>query len=166
MAFAPSKGRNIRKSEPVELDMTPIMNLFITIIPMLLTMMVTIQLSVISLNFASATGGGGAGAGAGGGGLEKEVKLVLYKSGFELRDVSGAATNIPAVEAGVKYNYFELDRALAAAKAKSQQVSTVKIVPYPDVTYDTLIRAIDVCKLNGFPTVSYSKPTTKYFSTE
>jgi hypothetical protein len=132
---------------------------------MLLTMLVTVQLSYISLNMsATPTGGGGQGPGPGGGEKVKVVKLILYNNRFELREEGGAAVTIPTImESGrTKYNFIALDAAINSLKARNPQLFNIKVVPYPDVNYDTLVRSIDVCKMDGFPNVTYSIPETTY----
>jgi|WetSurMetagenome_2_1015567.scaffolds.fasta_scaffold241508_1 hypothetical protein len=165
MAFSPSKGRNTKMTGMDPLDMTPIMNLFITIIPMLLTMLVTLQLSYISLNLAATSqGGGGNGAGAGGEKI-KVVRVVLYNNRIEVQEEGAKSVTIPTYMAdGIqKYDFISLDATISGIKQRNPNLYNIKVVPYPDVDYDTLVRSIDVCKLDGFPNVTYSIPETRYY---
>jgi hypothetical protein len=165
MAFSPSKGRNTKMTGMEALNMTPIINLFIVLIPMLLTMLVTLQLSYISLNLAAASqGGGGNGMGPGGEKI-KVVKVVLYNNRIEVLEEGAKSVVIPIyMEAGYpKYNFVALDSAIMDVKQRNPNLYNIKVVPYPDVTYDTLVRSIDVCKLDGFPNVTYSIPETRYY---
>jgi hypothetical protein len=165
MAFSPSKGRNTKMSGMEPLDMTPIMNLFITIIPMLLTMLVTLQLSYIALNLAATSqGNGGSGTGPGGEKI-KIVKVVLYDNRIEIQEEGVSSTNIPTYFANgqVKYDYVALDAAIISVKERNPNLYNIKVVPYPTVAYDTLIRSIDICKLDGFPNVTYSIPETRFY---
>lgn len=165
MAFSPSKGRNTKMTGMEPLDMTPIMNLFITIIPMLLTMLVTLQLSYISLNLAATSqGGGGTGPGSGGEKI-KVVKVILYNNRIEVQEEGASSTSIPTFFSNgiVKYDFVKLDEVISAVKERNPNLYNIKVVPYPDVTYEVLVRSIDVCKLDGFPNVTYSIPETRYY---
>jgi len=78
MPYRPSAGRNQRLAGgPKEPDLVPIMNLFITIIPFMLYMLVIAQLALVALNFAPTGGGGGGGQGPGGDKAE-EKKIEVY----------------------------------------------------------------------------------------
>ncbi len=166
MAFSPSKGRNTKMSGMDPLDMTPIMNLFIVLIPMLLTMLVTVQLSYISLNLTGNSGGGGGGTGAGSSGEKiKVVKVVLYNNRFVIEEEGSGSITIPTsvVNGQKKYDFIALDEAITSLKNRNPNLFNIKVVPYPDVTYETLVRSIDVCKIDGFPNVTYSTPETRFY---
>jgi hypothetical protein len=165
MAFSPSKGRNTKMTGMDPLDMTPIMNLFITIIPMLLTMLVTLQLSYISLNLAATSqGAGGTGTGPGGEKI-KVVKVVLYNNRIEIQEEGANSTTIPTyfTDGKLKYDFVALDAAITGVKTRNPNLYNIKVVPYPDVAYEILVRSIDVCKLDGFPNVTYSIPETRFY---
>ena len=60
MAYGPSKNRSASDSEPREPNLIPIMNLFIVVIPMLMTIMVSVHLAMIEITLPT-SGGGAAG---------------------------------------------------------------------------------------------------------
>lgn len=61
--YRPSEARQQKgQTAPQEPNLVPIMNLFITIIPFLM-LMITIQVSLLALNFASDSTGSGGGDG-------------------------------------------------------------------------------------------------------
>jgi len=157
MASGASKRRIQKSTGPQELNLIPIMNLFITIIPMLLIITVSVHLALLSLNLAASggdDGGGGGGAGSGGDKI-KEIKLVIYPDNFEIREEGKDMIKIPLEEG--RFNYFRLDTVLKEIKGRNPDVFEIKVTPYPDVIYDTLIRSIDVCKISGFPEVKYER---------
>ena len=54
MAYRPSEGRNQKKQTPPEMpNLVPLMNLFITIVPFLLTIVVISQVALDVLNFSA-----------------------------------------------------------------------------------------------------------------
>jgi hypothetical protein len=162
MASGASKRRIQKSTGPQELNLIPIMNLFITIIPMLLIITVTVHMAMLSLNLsASASGEGGEGDGNGASGDKVvEIKIVIYPDKFEVREEGNEPVEIPLIttnEGTQKFDYFALDALLTEIKERNPEVYEIKVTPYPDVFYDTLIRAIDVSKVNGFPEVKYER---------
>jgi len=164
MAFGASKRRIQKSSGPQDLNLIPIMNFFITIIPMLLVITVTVHMALLSLNLsASEGGGGGSGAGDGGGGANepvKKIELILYLDRIIVTEEGRAETKLPVMmdEHGVKkYDFKGLDKVLEEIKSRNENVNEVRVIPYLDVLYDTLIRAIDVAKLKGFTEVKYER---------
>ena len=62
--YRPSEGRQQKsQTAPQEPNLVPIMNLFVTIIPFLLLLIVVSQVALVALNFSQAAGGGGQGGG-------------------------------------------------------------------------------------------------------
>ncbi len=59
--YSPSQGRNANRSTGhQEVDLVPIMNLFVTLIPMLLSMVVLVSIAYISLDLTNPNASGGA----------------------------------------------------------------------------------------------------------
>lgn len=164
MAIGVSKRRTKKSPTLQDLNLIPIMNLFITIIPMLLMITVTVHMALLSLNLMASGTAGGAGEGEGTGADEdriKEIKIVLYTDKIEIRE-EGIADPIiiPTIEledGSIRHNYFALDEAITEIKSRNEDVHEIRITPYPDVYYGTLIRAIDISKLRGFPEVKYER---------
>jgi biopolymer transport protein ExbD len=172
MAYRPSEGRNQKKQSPPEQpNLVPIMNLFMTIIPFLLTMIVISQVALVALNFSSAGGGGGSDGGAGDGpGSAIEVKLVIMASsgnqlfpGFEIRIENEGGIYLRNSENNGMYNFVELDNVLKVLQAR-KNTPDVSLVVYPDVLYGNLIQTIDLCKQNGFTNVIYKPASVSYGS--
>jgi hypothetical protein len=169
MAYRPSEGRNQKKQTPPELpNLVPLINLFITIVPFLLTMVVISQVALVALNFSAASGGGGGSSGGAGNGPGPEVKVIIMASegnqlypGFEIRGWGKGAVALKNSEYHGEYNFIALDKTLADVR-KNTQSNEITIVVYPDVLYGTLIHTIDVCKLNGFPNVIYKPASVSY----
>lgn len=168
--YRPSEARQQKgQTAPEEPNLVPIMNLFVTIIPFLMLMIVLSQVAMIAMNFESSGETGGAGDGQGGGGSEELIEIRLYASehetglfpGFEIRDVDRTVTKLPKV--GESYDFASLQQMLVQLKDKYPDKSEIAVVVYPDVMYDTLIRTIDLSKQNGFVTVKYMNPKQMYY---
>jgi biopolymer transport protein ExbD len=172
MAYRPSLGRNQKKQSPPELpNLVPLMNLFVTIIPFLLTMIVISQVALIALNFSSSGGGGGSEGAAGTGpGLPVDVRLIVTASegeqltaGFEIRIAGEGSILLRNSENGGNYNFQELNKALSALQTR-RNTKDITVVVYPDVLYGNLIKAIDLCKKNGLTNVIYKPAVIVYGS--
>ena len=164
MAYGPSKNRSESQHEPREPNLIPIMNLFIVLLPMLMTIMVSVHLAMIEITLPTSSSGGGAGSG------EEQVKdiprvltLALFLDRFEIK-VEGVekVVTIPQLAPG-KYDYSTLDMNLAQLDADNPKQGTMEILPDPDVSFDTLLRSIDLCKSNNFPNIKYLTASTKYY---
>lgn len=172
MAYRPSEGRNQKKQTPPEqANLVPIMNLFMTIIPFLLSIIVISQVAMVALNFSAAGAGGGEGGpGPGGSDIEKEVRVIIMASagnqvfpGFEIRGWETNPVYIRNSDANDNFNFVALNDALSKIKS-SMLMDSITLVVYPDVLYGTLIQTIDLCKLNGFPNVIYKSASVSYGS--
>jgi len=167
MAYGPSKNRSSSQYEPREPNLIPIMNLFIVIIPMLMTIMVTVHLAMIEITLPTQSAGGG------GGGDEdsqeqledipKVITLALLPDRFEVK-VEGIEDiiTIPQTSVGT-YDYFELDQTISRLKESNENQGTIELLPDPTVKFDTLLRSIDICKSNNFPNIKYLTSSTKLY---
>ncbi|MCB5270379.1 MAG: biopolymer transporter ExbD [Candidatus Cloacimonetes bacterium] len=170
--YRPSQARQQKsQTAPEEPNLVPIMNLFVTIIPFLMLMVVVSQVALVALNFTSAGGPSAAGAGGGGGESAKQIEIHLMLrdkpeaglfQGMEIRDIDGTKTQLPVLQEMI-YDFPRLNRILVDLKKNHPDTSEIAVIVHPEVVYDTLIRTIDLCKQNGFPTVHYKNPRNVYF---
>ena len=174
MAIAPSKSRNISHKDPKELNLIPIMNLFIVVIPMLMTIMVSVHLAMIEITLPTKTSEGGGGGGEDQSKVEEDtpatITLALYPDRFEIKveDVKNVVI-IPALDTTTnpaRYDFISLDEKINSLKQEHERQLTVEILPDPSVKFDTLLRSISICKENGFPNIKYLTATTKYFKSK
>jgi len=156
MAYRPSQRRKLSDKEVREVNLIPIMNLFIVIIPMLMTIMVSAHLALNEITLP--TGGG-----AGGGEevneqaeeIPKTITLGLYADRFELLIEDEADVRMIPLQEDGSYDYPALDKQLNALKGEHENQSTVEILPDGQVLFDVLLRSIDICKMNNFPNIKY-----------
>ena len=166
MAYGPSKNRSRSQNETREPNLIPIMNLFIVIIPMLMTIMVTVHLAMIEITLPTESAGGG-GADEVQEQLEEDIPkiitLALLPDRFEIM-VEGIEDiiTIPQLSAGT-YDYFTLDENIARLKKSNENQGTIDLLPDPSVKFDTLLRSIDICKSNNFPNIKYLTSATKFY---
>lgn len=166
MAYGPSKNRSRSQFEPREPNLIPIMNLFIVIIPMLMTIMVTVHLAMIEIVLQTESSGGGGGDQEQAEDIPKVITLALFPDRFEIK-VEGVddVIKIPQLAAGT-YDYFTLDKHISLLKERNEKQGTIDLLPDPSVKFDTLLRSIDICKSNNFPNIKYLTSGTKYYKAQ
>jgi hypothetical protein len=170
--YKPSSARQQKsQTAPQEPNLVPIMNLFLTIIPFMLMLVVVSQVALVALNFSQGEGGGG-GSGDGGGGKTDMEKVEIHIMGpeysktnqflgMEIREGSLEKVRIPAVNEN--YDFVALDNAIKDIRARKADLVDITVLVHPDVLYRDLIRTIDVCKINGFSQVHYTAPKVQYY---
>lgn len=165
MAHGPSKSRTASQREARDPNLIPIMNLFIVIIPMLMTIMVSVRLAMIEITLPTANAA--TGEATNGEEISEEIPrmltLALFPDRFEVK-VEGEkdVTQIPQLEPGV-YDFISLDKAIAELREQNPKQYTMEILPDPTVKFDTLLRCIDICKSYKFPNIKYLTAATKYY---
>jgi biopolymer transport protein ExbD len=169
---APSQKRRGNFSESKELNLIPIMNLFIVVLPMLLTIYVSVKMTMLEIALSA---GGGASA-------EEEmteeppknISLGLFRSGFEIKigddtnDAQAPRIEIPAkdttqVVANLRYDFIKLDEELEKLKKEHENQSTIAVIAAGNLRFDALTTAIDVCKMNQFTDINYTPMQKKFF---
>lgn len=174
MAFKPSK-RSRRPSENADPNMTPVMNLMVVLIPLLLSSAQFIKLGMIEINLPPAAGSSIAQAE-----MPKEVEkkldltVTITDEGFYLasslavaRGENGQGPTIPKTETG-EYDYKKLNEILTKIKKKAAGVfkdtDRIVIVAEPEIEYQTVVSTMDAARsykenrvlLPLFPSVSLS----------
>ncbi len=174
MAYRPSYRRTI-SGEEVEPNLTPIMNLMVVLIPLLLTSAEFIKIGSIELNLPPAAGPVEPGSSHP---SEKTKNLDLTVSitdeGFYissalaiLRPKDGKGPSIPKKPDG-SYDFDALSRKLLEIKQKAEgkfpDLENIIIQAEPDIDYQTLVSTMDASRsiklehgrLPLFPQVSLS----------
>jgi hypothetical protein len=162
----PSQGRNSRNSDgPKEVDLVPIMNLFVTIIPMLLSMVVLTTIAYVSLDITQTNASGGGGSA---GKQEKKnerriTKLELtinIEDGKEFFHFNKNGAPDPEVKEIPVEEFSALAKALdnyrtimledkyndASLKEGDEKILPIIIIPKDDIRFGTFVKAMDLCK--------------------
>jgi biopolymer transport protein ExbD len=174
MAYRPSAGRNQHPvSVPKVPDLVPLMNLFLTIIPFLLLMLVITQVAMVAFNFsATAPGQPSTLDGTAGGKKDvPEITVIIMASqdemkttfpGFEVREPGHAPDSLGLAQG--EYDYVKLDATLKAIRERFPDLQDISVAAYDDVLYENLIKTIDICRSNNFANVHYKAPQVRYFA--
>ena len=164
-----SSGRRSKKDRDFKApNLIPIMNLFIVIIPMLMTIMVSAHIALIEITLSTKSTSQSE--------IEepeeaeeplKEIYLALYPNRFEL---SVAETNIlvtipvlDSVSVPSVYDFHSLNDNLRKIKEENEEQTAINLVPDGKVKFDILLRSIDLCKYNGLPDIKYNTSFKKYY---
>ena len=165
MAFRPSFRRSA-EADDVDINLTPIMNLMVVLIPLLLSSAQFIKIGVIDLNLPPAVGAKGITSEA-----PKEIEkkldlaITITDRGFFLSSslaiLKGKEENspsIPILENG-NYNFIELSKILFDLKKKAlgQFSDTEKIViqAEPEILYQVLVSTMDAARNIVFEDMQY-----------
>lgn len=167
MAYRPSLRRH-RQSESTDLNLTPIMNLMVVMIPLLLSSAQFIKIGVIELNLPPSAGAVGlAGAKPTETARTLDLTISITEKGFYLSTSSavlqrqpGSGPSIPLKETG-EYDFAALSRQLYEIKNKSAEYSdtdAVVIQAENRVLYQILVSTMDAARsisIDGRPVVLF-----------
>lgn len=137
MAYRPSKRRHLESSRE-DLNLTPVLNIFIIIIPFLLLTAVFAKTAIIDIYLPQETGSfQQAGAAA------ATLSVNVAESGFKLGGIGNGVT-IPKV--GNRYNYRQLSQELAKIKDRYPQKEDIVLLIEPHLPYETTIKVMDAAR--------------------
>ena len=144
------------QGEPIDLDMTPMMNMLIILISFLVTMVVFTQLAVIKFNLPSSDAGSGAAADTATAATEQEVviTLVVTESGFQIVGEGKKLDPIPKGAAG--YDYKTLGVSMGKLYGEYPTAQSVVMLIDTSVVYQDIVTAMDICREQKFPNILLS----------
>ena len=151
MNLKQSLGRNRNREDP-DVNIIPVMNIFLLLIPFLLLTAAFVKLAVLDISLPSIGKGGRVQQEQ-----QKELVLVILaikESGFQLK--SPGFKFDPIVKSGNQYNYQILRNQLKEIKLKHFSAEDIIISPEAKVKYDIIVKVMDRCREEGFPNVSLS----------
>jgi len=139
--------------EEEDLDVTPVMNIFIILIPFLVSMSAFIQLSIIELSLPK-----GVSEGEGSGGADNneqlELTLAITDMGFRISGTGQVLPVIPKIEN--QYDFHTLSQHLAAIKSKYAKQDDITLAIESQILYDIIIKVMDRCRENGLGNIALS----------
>lgn len=162
MAYGPSKKLH-RFGESHPPNLIPIMNLFLVLIPMLITMTVSVKLAIMQLNLPSKPGQGKDLAAE----KPKELELTLaltekegillsgYKEGITKENMflmgkgKNAMKLIKIPNKNNKFDLHTLEYYIKDIKKNYKDQKQISFACDMTIKYEDLIKAMDLCRRNG-----------------
>jgi biopolymer transport protein ExbD len=145
---AKSSGKEV---ESFDLDITPMMNIFMILIPFLVSMAVFTQIAVVefSLPPAQVSGEGGEESSK-----ELDISIVVTGNGFQIVGTGRKLDMIPKLQGD--FQYPQLRTLLKAIKFQYPSQKSVVLVFEGDILYDDIIKFMDICRESQFPDIGLS----------
>jgi len=135
-----------------EVNITPVMNLFLVLIPFLLLTAEFVRIAVLELNLPSATAAPQQ--------LPKKNNKPLVLIMVRIEDnqirIKAPRTNGTVKKNGADYQFELLVQELKKLKKSFPSTQEVTVQPTDNIKYDTIVHVMDACRDNGFPNVSIS----------
>ena len=132
------------------MNITPVMNIFLILVPFLLLTAVFVKIAILEFSLPSTE------TRAAGEQPAKAVVTVLAitESGFEVKTEGAKFPRIDRQDGA--YDFKALVETLRKVKAKHSESEDIIIAPQASVKYQTIISVMDRCRENGFPNISIS----------
>ncbi len=159
MAFQPSKRRDKALSSLIEtedIDVTPLMNMMVILIPFLISMAVFTQIAAINFSLPPAMAEGEAPAGeepkeeAG----KLDISIAITDKGFTITGTGQVMPTIPKKDN--KYDLEALNKIVRAIKMQYPNQEDVVLIIEQDVYYEDIVNVMDVCRDAQFPNIGLS----------
>ncbi len=143
-----------RRGEDAEVNITPVMNVFVILIPFLLLSASFIKIAIIDFSLPSAEQSSSNAVNAKD---LKELTVLVVSIGTKGFEVKTSEKKLPLVKkTNGKYDYKTLGDRLKSVKKKYPKLEDVIISPDAKIKYDTIVKVMDKCREVGFPNFSIS----------
>lgn len=141
-----------RSYQEDELNITPVMNIFLILIPFLLLTAVFVRIAVLEFSLPTADSRSTESTGQ----QEKAVVTIIAinENGFDLKTQGVRFSFIKKKQD--RFDFRTLVERLHKVKQMHQDTEDIIIAPQASIKYDTIIKVMDRCRENGFPNISIS----------
>jgi biopolymer transport protein ExbD len=157
LAFAPKK--KVRHREVWEdPELVPFIDMLVVCCCFLLMSASLLQTAVIEISLPTASGAGTSSTSSPQGG-EINLSLIITDEGFR---VGGAGAILPLVpKKKGKFDWDKLTETLKDVKKEYPDQQSIIIIAEPEIVYDDIIQAMDVCVMEGLPDIALSGNITQ-----
>ena len=145
-------GKVGRQRNSDDVNITPVMNLFLVLVPFLLLTTEFVRIAVLELSLPSQSQ------------LSKQqnksqkppilILLAINENGFEIKAPKMSFDKIP--KSANKFAFKRLANELKKIKARYGDTEEITIQPDEVIMYETIVDVMDACRDNGFPNISVS----------
>ncbi len=157
MAFAPKKRIKHREvwEDP---ELVPFIDMLVVCCCFLLMSASLLQTAVIEISLPTTTGAAGASAMTPQAG-ELNLSLIITDEGLR---VGGAGAILPLIpKKKDRFDWDKLTETLKDVKKEYPDQASIIIISEPEIVYDNIIQAMDVCVVEGFPDIALSGQITQ-----
>ncbi len=155
MGFRPSDRRKAKEKIDTELPLTPVMNLFLCMVPMLLLAAVFQNVAILNLFLPTAEEAASTMAPEG---EDFTLAVVLTRTELSLRKDDQVLWRASTLGEGKMMDLPALNNALAGVKAGAPGKKDLILMVDKDVEYDSIIQVMDAVRVKGreelFPDIS------------
>ena len=149
-----SKRRDSGQGQPIDLDMTPMMNMLIILISFLVTMVVFTHLAVIKFTLPSSEAGSGGASADSAAQADVDITLVVSESGFQIVGEGKKRDPIPRGAAG--FDFKRLGDSMRGLREEYPAAQSVVMLIDTSILYQDIVTAMDVCRDHRFPNILLS----------
>jgi biopolymer transport protein ExbD len=160
MAFRPSKRKDkalSRLLESEDIDVTPLMNMMVILIPFLISMAVFTE--VASINFslppAMAEGGPGDEPPPADEAEKLDISIAITSQGFTIAGTGQVLPPIPKTADG-KYDLTALNQTLRSVKMHYPNQEDIVLIIEQEIFYEDIVSVMDICRESQFPNIGLS----------
>jgi len=158
MALRPSKRRDKALSnlaEDSDIELTPMMNVLVILVPFMVTMAVFTQIAAINFSLPPALAEGeGDGPQDNKAQQTLDISVAMTDAGFTVTGTGQVMPLIPK-RAG-KYDLEALNKVLRAVKMKYPQQEDIVLLIEQEVVYQDIVSVMDLCREAHFPNIGLS----------
>jgi len=158
LAFAPKK-RIKRREVWEDPELVPFIDMLVVCCCFLLMSASLLQTAVIEISLPTAAGAGAVGAAVPQSG-ELNLSLIITDEGLRVGGAGAILPLIPKTKKN-KFNWDELTDTLKKVKKDWPDQESIIIISEPEIVYDSIIQAMDVCVMEGFPDIALSGQITQ-----
>jgi biopolymer transport protein ExbD len=152
LAFAPKKKVKHREvwEDP---ELVPFIDMLVVCCCFLLMSASLLQTAVIEISLPSRSGTGTTGVASPQSG-ELNLSLIITDEGLR---VGGAGAILPLIpKKRDNFDWDKLTETLVEVKEKYPDQVSIIIISEPEIVYDDIIQAMDICVMEGFPDIALS----------
>jgi biopolymer transport protein ExbD len=160
MAFSPSKRKDkalSRLLEAEDIDVTPLMNMMVILIPFLISMAVFTE--VASINFslppAMAEGGPGNEPPPADEPEKLDISIAITDQGFTIAGTGQVLPPIPKTADG-KFDLAALNQTLRSVKMRYPNQEDIVLIIEQEIFYEDIVSVMDICREAQFPNIGLS----------
>ncbi len=134
-------------------DVTPIMNMFVILIPFLVSMAVFSHLAVLRFSLPSEGDGGGVRS-------ERQLPLTVAMTAAEIAVTRGSGILLTVTRGEAGHDYAALEAALLDLRAREGAGSDSAVIAVDDgIVFEDVVRCMDTCRGAGFGQIGLAEGT-------